>query len=117
MNKHQAKNASKVRRQRRIRMIISGTAARPRLSVAKSNTSLYLQLIDDIKGVTLVAAHSRDLKEKQAKTAGAAALGKLLAEKALAKNIKSVVFDRGGNRYTGRVKAAADGAREGGLEF
>lgn len=117
MNKQQAKNASKARRQRRIRMTISGTAARPRLSVAKSNTSLYLQLIDDVAGVTLAAAHSREIKGKNAKTASASSVGKLLAEKATALKIKAVVFDRGGNRYTGRVKAAADGAREGGLEF
>ncbi len=117
MNKQQAKAASKARRQRRIRQIISGTAARPRLSVAKSNTSIYLQLIDDVKGVTLAAAHSRDIKEKQSKTAAAEAVGKKLAEISLSKGVKSVVFDRGGNRYTGRVKAAADGARAGGLDF
>lgn len=117
MNKQQAKAASKARRQRRIRMTITGTAARPRLSVAKSNTSIYLQLIDDVKGVTLAAAHSRDIKTKQSKTAAATAVGTKLAEAAIAHNIKSVVFDRGGNRYTGRVKAAADGARAGGLEF
>lgn len=117
MNKQQAKAASKARRQHRIRKTISGSAERPRLSVSKTNTSIYLQIIDDVRGVTLVAAHSRDLKEKQPKTAAALAVGKKLAEAALAKGVKAVVFDRGGNRYTGRVKAAADGARAGGLEF
>jgi len=116
MNKQQAK-ITKVRRQRRIRKQISGSSSRPRLNVSKSNTSLYLQLIDDGTGVTIVSAHTRELKDKTKKVEAAAALGKLLAEKAIAKKISSVVFDRGGNRYTGRIKAAADGAREGGLQF
>ncbi len=117
MTSTNSKTLSKARRQRRIRMKISGTAARPRLNVAKSNTSLYLQLIDDEQGVTLVSVHSRDIKEKKGKTDVSFALGKLLAEKAQSKKIETVVFDRGGNMYTGRVKAAAEGAREGGLKF
>lgn len=116
MNKQQA-NINKARRQRRLRTQISGTSARPRLNIAKSLTSLNLQIIDDQKGVTLVSAHTREIKTKGSKLEAAMAVGKLLAEKALAKNISSVVFDRGGNRYTGRVKAAADGARAGGLQF
>lgn len=116
MNKQQA-NINKARRQRRLRTQISGTAARPRLNIAKSLTSLNLQIIDDQKGVTLVSAHTREIKTKGSKLETAVAVGKLLAEKATAHNISSVVFDRGGNRYTGRVKAAADGARAGGLQF
>lgn len=116
MNKQQA-HINKVRRQRRIRTELSGTATRPRLNIFKSLTSLYLQLIDDERGVTLASAHTRELKGKAAKVKAAEAVGKLLAEKAQAKQITSVVFDRGGNRYTGRVKAAADGARSGGLVF
>jgi large subunit ribosomal protein L18 len=116
MNKQQAK-LTKVRRQRRIRKQIIGTQERPRLNVSKSNTSLFLQLINDERGVTLVSAHSRELKTKKTKVEASFELGKLLAEKAIASKISSVVFDRGGNRYTGRIKAAAEGAREGGLQF
>ncbi len=116
MNKQQAK-LTKLRRQRRIRTELSGTSARPRLNVSKSNTSLYLQIIDDSKGITLASAHSREIKGKMKKSEVAFALGKLVAEKAQAAKVTTVVFDRGGNRYTGRVKAAADGAREGGLTF
>ncbi len=116
MNKQQAK-LTKIRRQRRIRTELSGTTARPRLNISKSNTSIYLQIIDDTSGVTIASAHTRELKGKQTKVEAAFALGKLVAEKAQTKKVTTVVFDRGGNRYTGRVKAAADGAREGGLTF
>ncbi len=115
MNKQQAK-LNKVRRQRRLRTEISGTHNRPRLSVSKSLASLYVQIIDDQKGITLASAHTREVKGKS-KVETAKAVGQLLAEKALAKNITTVVFDRGGNRYTGRVRAAAEGARAGGLQF
>ncbi len=115
MNKQQAK-LNKVRRQRRLRTEINGTGLRPRLSVSKSLTSLYAQLINDEKGITLASAHTREVKGKS-KVETAKAVGKLLAEKALTKKISSVVFDRGGNRYTGRVRAVAEGAREGGLQF
>lgn len=115
MNKQQAK-LNKVRRQRRLRTEISGTGLRPRLSVSKSLTSLYVQLINDEKGITLASVHTREVKGKS-KVEIAKAAGKLLAEKALTKKISSVVFDRGGNRYTGRVRAVAEGAREGGLQF
>jgi large subunit ribosomal protein L18 len=111
------------RRQRiryRIRKVVKGTSQRPRLSVFRSNTGIYAQLIDDIKGVTLLSASSqdRDLRGKKiTKTEQAALVGKKIAEKALAAGIKEVAFDRGGFLYHGRVKALADGAREGGLKF
>jgi len=117
MNIAKAKKIAHDRRKGRVRAKISGTAARPRLSVFRSNTGMYLQLIDDDKGVTLVSAHSKELKALKKKVVVSEALGKLIAEKAMAKNIKSVVFDRGGNLYTGRIKAVADGARAGGLDF
>lgn len=104
----------------RIRAKISGTAARPRLSVFRSNKDIYLQLIDDENGHTLAAAAS---SEKEIYSAGgnksekSAKAGKLLAERAKAAGIETCVFDRGGYLYHGRVKAAADGAREGGLKF
>lgn len=125
MNKEKIKKLKKFRRQVKIRAKISGTKDCPRLNVFKSNEAMYLQLIDDITGKTLISAHSRevklgkgDIKEGQGKkVASSFALGKLIAEKAKVKKISQVVFDRGGNRYHGRVKAAADGAREGGLNF
>ena len=113
-----SENKQKIRY--RIRKKVNGTAAKPRLSVFRSNTSLYLQLINDDEGVTITAASTRDkdiaaqsgTKSDKAKLAGAA-----LACKAQELGIKEVVFDRGGNLYHGRVKAAAEGAREGGLQF
>ncbi len=106
----------------RIRKKINGTASRPRLSVFRSNKHIYAQLIDDEAGRTLVAAstHSKELAgqlEGLNKTEQAKLVGKLLAEKAVKADIKSVVFDRNGYKYHGRVKALADGAREGGLNF
>lgn len=116
MNKEKAKNLKKDRRKAKIRTQISGTALRPRLSVFKSNTSVFLQLIDDLTGKTIVSAHSREVKPgKDVKVEFET--GKLLAKKALDKKVETVVFDRGGNQYHGRVKAVADGAREGGLKF
>lgn len=117
MSKIINKHAAIERRARRVRIKIFGTADRPRLSVFRSNQGMYLQLIDDAAGKTLVSAYSKELKKTAKKAEVAEALGKLIAEKAVAKNIKKVVFDRGGNLYTGRVKAAAEGARAGGLEF
>jgi large subunit ribosomal protein L18 len=102
------------RRRIRIRAKISGTEERPRLAVFKSNTALYAQLINDDKGATLLSVNSNELKGK---TAGAVELGKLVAKKALEKNVKAVVFDRGGFVYRGNIKAFAEGAREGGLQF
>ena len=104
--------------------MLSGTAERPRLHVSKTLTGLYLQLIDDNAGKTLASVNSKkdlskkgDAGERKAKVAQSYLLGKVLAEKALAAGIKAAVFDRGGNRYHGRVKAVAEGARDGGLEF
>ena|SRR5947209_3799370 len=106
------------RRHRSIRKRIQGTAARPRLNVFRSSAHIYIQIIDDEKGETLVAASSLDAPARDGvKTERAREVGRLAAERARAKGITSVVFDRGGYLYHGRVKAAADGARAGGLEF
>lgn len=109
------------RRQRirfRIRKTISGSAANPRLSVFRSNKEIYAQLIDDVNGVTLLAASSRE-KEigKGTNVEVATAVGKLVAEKALKAGIETVTFDRGGYLYHGRIKSLAEGARAAGLKF
>ncbi len=102
----------------RIRSKISGSPERPRLNVFRSNKGIYAQVIDDISGKTLAAASSKSLSNFQGnKTQQAAAVGKLVAEKAKSAGVMTVVFDRGGYLYHGRVKALADGAREGGLVF
>jgi large subunit ribosomal protein L18 len=104
--------------QLRIRKKITGTADRPRVSVFRSNSQIYVQIIDDTAGKTLVAASSAELtKSKEPKLAISANVGKAIATKALAAGISNVVFDRGGYLFHGRVKALADGAREGGLKF
>ncbi len=110
------------RRQRikfRIKKIVSGTAQKPRLVVFRSNSEIYAQIVDDTKGVTLVAASSRDkdLKATGTKTEKAKQVGQAIAKKALAAGIESISFDRGGYLYHGRVKSLAEGAREGGLKF
>ena len=110
------------RRQRikyRIKKTVSGTAQRPRLVVFRSNSEIYAQIVDDTKGVTLVAASSRDkdLKVSATKTERAKQVGEAIAKKALAAGIETVSFDRGGYLYHGRVKSLAEGAREGGLKF
>lgn len=110
------------RRQRikfRIKKIVSGTAQKPRLVVFRSNSEIYAQVIDDTKGVTLVAASSRDkdLKATGTKTEKAKQVGQAIAKKALVAGIESISFDRGGYLYHGRVKSLAEGAREGGLKF
>jgi large subunit ribosomal protein L18 len=110
------------RRHQRVRRKISGTAERPRLNVFRSLRHVYAQIINDEVGHTLVSASTSesDLKEQIEglnKTAQARAVGKLLAERALAKGVTQVVFDRGGYQYHGRIKALAEGSREGGLEF
>jgi large subunit ribosomal protein L18 len=104
---------------RRIRKKISGTTQVPRLSVYRSNKQIYAQLIDDTKGITLVAASSYKNKAVESKTKieQAAIVGKDIAEKAVKAGIESVVFDRNGYLYHGRVKSLADSAREGGLKF
>lgn len=110
------------RRHARVRRSVIGTPDRPRLNVFKSLTGIYAQVIDDVDGNTLVSASTVD-KALRAQVKGmkkseqAKAIGKAIAERAKSKGISSVVFDRGGFRYTGRVKALADGAREGGLQF
>lgn len=112
----QKKNLAR-RERRKARINIKGTLERPRLSVFRSLQGVSAQIIDDKKGVTLVSAVFKDIKDKKNKTDLAHAVGKLLAERAATKNIKKVIFDRAGYQYHGRVKALADGAREGGLEF
>ncbi len=102
----------------RIRQKLSGTAERPRLNVYRSLNHIYAQVIDDQKGETLVAASTLALKQKTGgNVAAAKEIGKAVAEKAISKGIKKVVFDRGGFLYHGRIKALADAAREAGLEF
>ncbi len=118
MSKLKKQIATKERRKNRVRAKIKGASDRPRLSVFRSNRGFYLQIIDDSKGVTLVSAHSRELKSKESNNLKQAKeLGELLAKKALEKKIKKVVFDKSAYRYHGRVKAIADAAREAGLEF
>jgi len=104
-------------RHKRVRAKVTGTAERPRLSVFRSNKYVFLQLVDDSKGNTLVSMSDHKIKKKTAKTEKAKEAGKELAKLAKAKKIEKVVFDRGGYKYHGRVKAAADAAREGGLMF
>lgn len=119
------KEAALARRHRRVRAKVSGTPERPRVAVHRSLKHIYVQMIDDIAGTTLVAASSNepDFRTQLSETvkgwnvAGAKAVGQLLAQRAREKGIASVVFDRGGYPYHGRVKALAEGAREGGLEF
>ena len=109
------------RRQRikfRIRKIVSGTPAQPRLSVFRSNKEIYAQIIDDVNGVTLVSASSREKGvEKGTNVETANAVGKLVAERAIAAGVNVISFDRGGYLYHGRVKSLAEGAREAGLKF
>lgn len=113
------KSERRLRIRRRIRKISSGTEARPRLSVFRSNKEIYAQLIDDVKGITLAAASSRDkgFDAKGTKIDIAKEVGKVIAEKAQKIGVTTVSFDRGGNLYHGRVKSLAEGAREGGLNF
>ena len=114
----QSKNISRVRRHARVRAKISGTAEAPRLCLYRSNKNIEAQIIDDTKGATLVASSSMTLKlENGSNIEAAKAVGKDIAEKALAKKIKVVVFDRSGFIYHGRVKALAEAAREAGLKF
>lgn len=109
----------RTRIRQRIRKVIKGTADTPRLSVFRSNKEIYVQLIDDVNGTTLATASSRekDIEAGGDKRNSAEAVGKKIAELAKAKGIENCAFDRGGYLYHGRVKALADGAREGGLKF
>ena len=114
----ESRNDMRKRRHARIRTKLSGTAECPRLNVFRSNTQIFAQIIDDVKGITLASSSSVELKIKNGGNAeGAALVGKDIAEKALKLKIKNVVFDRGGYLYHGRVKALAEAARENGLEF
>lgn len=113
-------NKDRVRRiHNRVRKKVKGTSERPRLAVFRSNRAIYCQIIDDLKGVTLASASTQvgSVDTKLTKTEQAKVVGKMIAEKAISENISQVVFDRGGYLYHGRVKALADGAREGGLQF
>ena len=114
-----SKASQRARRHARIRKYVSGTAARPRLCVPRSSRHMFVQVIDDVKGVTLASASTMEAELRAAtdldKTAKAKRVGELVAERAKAAGIETVVFDRGGNKYHGRVAAVADGAREGGL--
>ncbi|SHK80969.1 50S ribosomal protein L18 [Alicyclobacillus tolerans] len=116
------RNVSRQKRHLRVRAKVNGTAERPRLNVFRSNKHIYAQVIDDVQGVTLCSASSLDKELRDELSNGgnvdaAKKIGELVAKRALAKGIRSVVFDRGGYLYHGRVQALADAAREAGLEF
>jgi len=113
------KNAQRMKRHTRVRGKISGTPERPRLNVYRSNANIYAQVIDDVNGNTLVSASSveKDFEGNGGNVEAAKKIGSKIAERALAKGIEEVVFDRGGYIYHGRVKALAEAAREGGLKF
>lgn len=119
MIKKQNSNVARLRRHARVRKNVSGTAERPRLNVFRSLNHIYAQIIDDTKGVTLVSASTMDkeFKGNGGNIEAAKAVGEMVAKRALDKGIKTVVFDRGGYIYHGRVAALAEGAREGGLDF
>ena len=111
--------AQRLHRHKRVRGKVSGTPERPRLNVFRSETNIYAQIIDDVNGVTLVSASSleKDFSCDGTKSDAARLVGQNVAQRAKAKGIETVVFDRGGYVYHGRVKALAEGAREGGLQF
>ena len=119
MVKKTDRKMERTRRHLRVRRKISGTAERPRLCVYRSNTNIYAQIIDDVAGNTLVSASTLDkeVKTKNSNVEAAKEVGALIAKRATAKNIKTVVYDRSGYIYHGVVKALAEAAREGGLEF
>lgn len=117
-NKQREKLDRKIRRQKRVRAKISGTAQTPRLSVHRSLMHINAQLIDDVSGKTLVSATDLEVKgDKLTKTDKAAKVGELIAEKATKAGITQIVFDKGSSQYHGRVQALAEGARKGGLKF
>jgi large subunit ribosomal protein L18 len=114
------KNEKRLRIKSRIRKVVSGTEARPRLAVFRSNKEIYAQIVDDETGKTLAAASSRDkdiASAKGTKSEKATLVGKAVAERAIKAGINTISFDRGGYQYHGRVKSLAEGAREGGLKF
>ncbi len=119
---NKSRNDARLHRHQRVRKNIYGTSARPRLNVYKSSAEIYAQVIDDEAGKTIISASTIDVELRKSlkglkKSEQARKVGALLADRAKQKGIKEVVFDRGGFRYMGRVKALADGAREGGLVF
>ncbi len=121
MNKNKLKDARRGRRRIGIRKRVAGTPARPRLAIYRSLNHIYAQVIDDLAGKTLVSASSRDkgikIDGSTGNCSGAESVGKLIAERAKEAGVTEVVFDRGGFKYHGRVKAFADAARDGGLKF
>ena len=122
MNKLQKKAANQRRRQNRVRAKVNGTAARPRLSVTRSNANVYVQVVDDVAhktliGVSTLGAEFKATGEKPGTVAGAKVIGEIVGKKAIEAGIDTVVFDRGGHIYHGRIAAVAEGAREAGLKF
>jgi large subunit ribosomal protein L18 len=118
MDINKEKQKRNKRRHNKVRTRVSGTPEKPRFNVYRSNKGMYVQLIDDLSGKTLVSADSKEIKgDMSGKVAVSFEMGKMLAEKAKKKDITKVVFDRGSYNYHGRVKAVAEGAREGGLDF
>ncbi len=111
------RNKSRIHRRRRVRVKIFGTAKRPRLSIFRSNKSIYAQVFDDAKGKTLASAKLSEIKKAKNSAEGAKELGKLIAKKCKEVKIIEVIFDRGGYKYHGKVKALAEGAKEGGLKI
>jgi len=111
------KRAHREKRRKRVRRKIAGTAERPRLSVYRSNVNIYAQLIDDDAATTLAAADSREVGEAENRKDAARKVGELIARRAQGVGIEVAVFDRGGNKYHGRIAALAEGAREGGLKL
>jgi len=112
-----SRNKLRYQRKKRIKAKIKADAKTPRLAVFKSLKKIYAQVIDDTKGVTLTSANSGEIKKIKNNIEGAKEVGKIIAKKCLAKKIKAVVFDRSGYKYHGKVKALADGAREGGIKL
>lgn len=117
MKKEYPRKKIRTHKHKRMRFRITGTPERPRLAVFRSAKHIYAQIIDDVKGVTLVSASTLNVEAEGTKTDAAKAVGEAVAKKALAAGITKVVFDRGGNIYHGRIKALAEGAREAGLDF
>lgn len=117
--KSSQKDKVRLKHKKKIRSKLSGTAERPRLAVFRSNANIYAQLVDDVKGHTIAAASTTEKETIQAKSniEGAKLVGQLIAKRAQSKGVKTVVFDRGGYVYHGKVKALADAAREAGLQF
>ena len=117
MKKEYPRKKIRTHKHKRMRFRITGTPERPRLAVFRSAKHIYTQIIDDVKGVTLVSASTLNVNAEGTKTDAAKAVGEAVAKKALDAGITKVVFDRGGNIYHGRIKALAEGAREAGLDF